>query len=217
MKKIFTVLAFAFAVGAVQTSAVEAQTIGFKVGPTWSKLDIDPMDEDETTDLLSSLGGGGFVRFGFAGLALQAEVLALTKGTKFEDPSSGADDTELKLDYIEVPITAMFSLGNGPYAFAGPTFSFESDCEVSGTVNSVDFEAPCEDQGSDVVDRKKLDIGVTGGLGFQFPVGPGSLLIEGRYTHGLTNLNDGSSSDNTKIRNRSFAAMAGYAISIGSR
>lgn len=216
MKKIFTVLAFAFAVGAIQTSVVEAQTIGFKVGPTWSKLDVDPMDEDETNDILSSLGGGGFVRFGFAGLTLQAEVLALTKGTKAEDGSTG-DDVELHLDYIEVPITAMFSLGNGPYVFAGPAFAFETGCDVKGSFSNVEFEAPCDDQESDVIDRKKLDIGLTGGLGFQFPVGPGSLLIEGRYTHGLTNLNDGSSSDNTKVRNRSFAAMAGYAISIGSR
>lgn len=212
MRKIFTVLAFAFAVGAFQATVVEAQTIGFKVGPTWSKIDIDPQDEDETTDLLSSLGGGGFIRFGFAGLALQAEVLALTKGTKSENQGS-SPDIERHLNYIEVPITAMFALGNGPYVFAGPAFAFETGCDVKGIGGNADASIDCDEV--DAFDRKKLDIGLTGGLGLQFPVGPGALLVEGRYTHGLTNLNDGNSSDDVKIRNRSFAAMAGYAIPIG--
>jgi len=53
-----------------------AQTIGFKIGPTFSKADVD--DEEGGAETLGSFGGGGFVRFGFAGFTLQAEVLALT-------------------------------------------------------------------------------------------------------------------------------------------
>ena len=215
MKRIATVFACALVVGGFQAHKAEAQTIGFKLGQSWSKLDVDPQDQDETLDQLSAFGGGGFIRFGFAGLALQAEVLALTKGTKEED-SSGAGDAELKLEYIEVPITAMFSLGNGPYVFAGPAFAFETGCELESADETV--EVPCEnDADPDAINRKKLDIGVTGGVGFQFPAGPGSILVEGRYTHGLTNLNDSSTSDTQKIRNRSFAAFAGYAIPIGRR
>jgi hypothetical protein len=215
MKRIATVFACALVVGGFQAHKAEAQTIGFKLGQSWSKLDVDPQDQDETLDQLSAFGGGGFIRFGFAGLALQAEVLALTKGTKEED-EAGAGDAELKLEYIEVPITAMFSLGNGPYVFAGPTFAFETGCELESSDETV--EVPCEnDTDPDAINRKKLDIGVTGGVGFQFPAGPGSILVEGRYTHGLTNLNDSATSDTQKIRNRSFAAFAGYAIPIGGR
>jgi hypothetical protein len=200
MKRIVTVFACALVVGGFQAHRAEAQTIGFKLGSTWSKQDVDPQDEDETTDLLSAFGGGGFVRFGFAGLALQTEVLAVTKGTKSED-LAGAD-IEMKLDYIEVPVTALFAVGNGPYVFVGPSFAWDI---------TDDDEAP------GLPARKKFDVGVTGGLGVQFPAGPGALLVEGRYTHGFTNLNDTATRDDVKVRNRSFAAFAGYAISIGSR
>jgi hypothetical protein len=214
MKRIATVFACALAIGAFQAHNAEAQTIGFKLGQSWSKLDVDPQDQDETLDMISAFGGGGFIRFGFAGLAMQAEVLALTKGTKEEDEGA-AGDAELKLEYIEVPVTVMFGIGNGPYVFAGPSFAFETGCEQEDSSGTI--EVPCEtDADPDAINRKKFDVGVTGGIGFQFPAGPGSILIEGRYTHGLTNLNDSATSDAQKIRNRSFAAYAGYAIPLGS-
>jgi hypothetical protein len=199
MKRIVTVFACALVVGGFQAHKADAQTIGFKLGSTFSKQDIDPQDEDETNDFLSAFGGGGFIRFGFAGLALQTEVLAVTKGTKLE---TALGDVESKYDYIEVPVTAMFAVGNGPYVFVGPSFA---------------WDITDHDEAPGLPELKKFDVGVTGGLGLQFPVGPGSLLVEGRYTHGLTNLNDTATSDDLKIRNRSFGAFAGYAISIGGR
>jgi hypothetical protein len=58
-----------------------------------------------------------------------------------------------------------------------------------------------------------MDIGLTGALGLEFRAGPGNMLLEGRYTHGLTNISD---DDNFEVKNRSFGLMAGYAISLGS-
>src|SRR5688572_18820126 len=81
-----------------------AQTIGFKIGPTFSKMDAE--DSEGSVETLTNFGGGGFVRFGFAGLALQLEVLALTKGAEqsFTDEFLGDVTTELKLNYIEIPL-----------------------------------------------------------------------------------------------------------------
>ena len=73
-----------------------AQTIGFKIGPTFANIDVED-DQGSTQSNLTSFGGGGFVRFGMAGLALQAELLAVTKGTKYDD-LIGDDDLDLKID-----------------------------------------------------------------------------------------------------------------------
>jgi hypothetical protein len=211
MKRWLTIVACGLAL-VTATATAHAQTIGFKLGPTWSKMHVDPDDGSENS-MLSSLGGGGFVRFGFAGLSLQLEALALTKGSKVEDPNTD-DDGKLKLNYVEVPVTAMFSLGSGPYAFIGPAVAFETSCELSAEFGGAEVTVDCDDPGADTLDRKKIDFGVTGGVGLQFAMGPGHILVEGRYTHGLSNIND---SGTEKLRNRSFAAFAGYAIPLKVR
>ena len=192
-----------------------AQTIGFKLGMTSSKFDVDPDEGDQ--ERLNQFGGGGFIRFGFAGLALQLEALAVTKGTKVNLSDLGEDfDGEIKLDYIEVPLTAMFTFGNGPYIFAGPAIAFETGCSVEAEVDGGDeVSVDCDEDDADFFQRKSTDFGVTVGAGLQFAAGPGAILIEGRHTWGLTNINDDGTED--KVRNRAFAVFAGYAIPIGNR
>ena len=194
-----------------------AQTIGFKIGPTFSKLDAD--ESEGAVETLTSLGGGGFVRFGFAGLALQLELLALTKGAEqtFTDPDLGDVTVELKLNYIEIPLTAMFAFGSGPYVFAGPSVAFEIGCNVDIDIGDGDsFSGDCDDDDADVaVARKSTDFSLVGGAGFEFPAGPGRILIEGRYIYGLTNIND-DPDVTSDAKHRTWFVGAGYSIPIGS-
>ncbi|MBA2305685.1 MAG: outer membrane beta-barrel protein, partial [Acidobacteria bacterium] len=101
-------------------SPASAQTIGFKVGQTFSKFDTD--GNNSAQDYLAKFGGGGFLRFGLAGIGMQAELLALTKGSK-TDGATGVE-TSTRLDYIEVPVLARFGLGMAPmispYVMVGP-------------------------------------------------------------------------------------------------
>jgi hypothetical protein len=195
--------------GGAQARA-QGPTIGFKVGPTWSKLNFE--GNNDGNDWLTSFGGGGFIRFGFSGFSLQPEILAVTKGSAV-DPDVA--DARLKLDYIEVPIELFFSLGAGsvaPYVLVGPAFAFEIKCSVDAEFLGNDGSFECD---NDASDRKTFDIGAVGGLGLNFRAGPGSVLVEGRYTHGLMNLNDANDSNST-VRNRSIALFAGYSIALGS-
>lgn len=208
MRKLMAACAVAAALTCVTAPNAHAQTIGFKVGPTFAKFSLDP--KDDTNKTLTSFGGGGFVRFGAGPLSLQAEALAVTKGSKITDTSGEA---KLKVTYIEIPLTAMFKLGNGPYLFAGPAVGFEASCKVSVESGGISGSADC-DSGTDSFPRKKTDFSLTGGAGLQFPVGPGHVLVEGRYTHGLVNMND-DPNDDTKVRNTYFGVFAGYAINIG--
>lgn len=192
---------------ALSAAPAAAQTIGFKIGPTFSKLDFEG-DLDDDLDNLTSFGGGGFIRFGMGGLRLQAEVLAVSKGISAEDLINEGEDSDFSLTYVEIPVTAMFSLGNA-YLFAGPAVSFEVSCDVD--VGALSGECD-ENDGS----RKETDFSLTGGLGIEFPAGPGNILLEGRYSHGLTDLNDSDDpAEQGSIKTRYFAIFAGYAIPIG--
>jgi hypothetical protein len=108
-------------------------------------------------------------------------------------------------------------LGNGPYVFGGGSVAFETGCEFESDVGGVEVSLDCDDDDpeADSFQRKETDFGVLVGAGFQFPLGPGAGLLEGRHTWGLTNLIDDDSDDS--IKNRSFAFFAGYAIPIGRR
>ena len=205
----FTAFAACALFGASQASA---QTIGFKIGASFANVSGDDVDED--TETLTSLMGGGFIRFGMGPIGIQPEVLFVTRGWKVEDDAEDVTG-KFKADYIEVPILAVLplSLGAGiaPYVFAGPSFAFNIGCTLSGESEGVSVDADCEDFGFDL---KSTDIGATLGGGLEFPMGPGALLVEGRYNFGLSNIADFEDAD---VKTRTAAILAGYSIPLGPR
>lgn len=212
LMRLVLVVAVLIGVGVVPAAS---QTIGFKIGPTFSKMSVeDDPSAPANPETLTSFGGGAFLRFGFAGLSLQAEVLALTKGAS-EDFSDfgGSGEAKLKINYIEIPVTAMFSLGAGPYLFAGPAAAIEISCKGEIADDSGSIEADCDDQD---FPRKKTDFSLVGGAGFEIPLGPGRLLLEGRYIYGLVNINDDPANPG-EAKHRTWAAFAGFAVPIGFR
>ena len=198
---------------AQQQSAAAQVVLGAKLGATFSNVDQDPDAFD--TNSLTSFGGGGFIRFRIGGLGLQTELLALTKGTTLEDPIPD-DNLKLKMDYIEVPLLLRFGLGSGTdfmlYLMAGPSVGFEIGCELEE--DDSDISEDCDEAGVGLFERAKTDFGLTGVWGFGLPMGPGNVLLEGRYTLGLTDLNK---EGDAKHRNRSFGIFAGYEVPLGSR
>lgn len=209
------ILAVVIGATASTPASADAQVIGFKLGPSFSSLQVQDSDSDENR--LTSFGGGGFLRFGFGPLSIQPEIMALTKGADIDGP--GDDDLQLQLQYIEVPLLARFAFGTGaftPYLLAGPAFNFEIGCEVELDVANTESSADCDD--TDTFPRKSTDIGLTGALGFEFRMGPGSMLVEGRYAHGLTDIADEDDGlGGLNVKNRSFAAFAGFSVPLGRR
>lgn len=185
--------------------AADAQTLGFKLGASFANFDVD--EPDAGTSGITGFAGGGFLRFGSGMLGLQGELLSVTKGTDFDDPT-GDDDIDFRIEYIEIPILLHASLMPGsrfsPYLFAGPTIALEVSCDVEFDSTKAD----CDD--ADTFNRKSTDFGIAGGGGITIPMGPGSILIEARYTYGLTDIHDNETGPS--IKNRAAYLMAGYSI-----
>lgn len=221
MRSILRPLFAAAVLAAMITPALHAQNpiIGFKLGPSFSTMTSDP---DEGQKSITKFTGGGFVRFDMGGIALQPELMYVTKGARFEETEGGQTaELELRLDYIEIPVLLVLPFAAGgsvsPHVYAGPAFAFEVGCTVALTAGSVNASVDCDGDDEDWAgNRRKFDVGAMVGGGLSIPMGPGSLLLEGRYNFGLLNFND-DSNDDTTVRHRSGAVLAGYSIPIGRR
>jgi hypothetical protein len=158
---------------------------GFKLGPSLSSLETNQFGPVPRS--LTTVTGGAFLRLGYGAYALQPELLATTRGARFR----GQGVTLLSLDYLELPVLLVaqlpFDFRSRPYVIAGPAFAFETGCTVEITSPAGTSEHDCD--GPDFSEsRRTADIGAVVGAGLQLPLGPGAVLVEGRYTHGLMNL-----------------------------
>jgi opacity protein-like surface antigen len=192
---------FAVAALLAADTPASAQVLGVKLGASFANLDAEGAD----TDRITGFAGGGFLRFGSGRLGLQLELLSVTKGADFV--STADDDAELRIEYVELPLLVHVPLTMGqpfsPYVFAGPTISLQSGC----TVEAGNLSFDCDDDSAGI-NTNSTDFGVAAGAGFAFAMGPGSVLVEGRYTWGLSDINKGD----TSVRNRAAYLMAGYMI-----
>jgi outer membrane protein with beta-barrel domain len=202
-------LTLAALVLAAKSDQAAAQfTLGARVAFTSSDVSSDPAPISDVTRH-NSFGGGAFLRLGNGPLSLQPEVLMMTKGVEELDTGDGPGD--LSIDYVEVPIFLRYRAFGGPYSpylLVGPSLGYDLKCEVTNSETGPDG-ADCDDTG---VERAKLDIGAAAAVGLEFKFGFAALLLEGRYTHGFTDIAD---PDPETVKNRSFAGFVGFAVPLG--
>jgi hypothetical protein len=142
---------------------------------------------------------GGFLTAGLAPLiAIQPEVLFSMQGSKLHvGPFGISTDATAKLDYVQVPV--LLRIGNSGkdtasvYGLVGPTFGLLMRAHQDGV---------------DIKDQlKNTDVGVAVGVG----VSLSRLFAEGRYTHGLTDLNKVEKPSGAN-RNRVISIFVGLAF-----
>lgn len=114
------------------------------------------------------------------GFAIQPELNYSTKGNKVTTTYSVIDqETKFNLAYIDMPVLAVFKLGNAVEIQAGPYWAYllSANIDTDG------------DLGDDFVnlDRKNFDnwdYGLAGGIGFNF----GNIQLGARYNYGLNKI-----------------------------
>jgi hypothetical protein len=140
---------------------------------------------------------GGFVTVPLLPwVSVQAEGLWTQKGAKLN--FSGVDSSII-LDYAEIPVLARVRFAHRYYGAAGPAMAFalraKTRTSFAGTAQEMDI----------LDEVKRFDFGVAMGGGVEF----GSLVIDGRYTLGLTDI-DKDKSDTTQTKNRAISLTAGF-------
>lgn len=117
------------------------------------------------------------------GFAIQPEILYNTKGTKATyDVGIAEGDVNFNLNYIDIPVLAVFKLGESANIHIGPYVGFLLN-------SNIDADAVGEFDGEDSF--KTLDFGLAGGFALDFE----TLSVGTRYNLGLTKINEGITSD----------------------
>ena len=205
MKKVLTFLL------AIALSCSAFSQIGIKTGVLNSTIGGEEVD---SWDCLTSITVGAFYELELGnGFGLRPEVNYARKGADYEDVF---EDSEMEysyrgtvsLDYLTVPVMALYEVIPGLTIEAGPEIGF---LLAATDEYESDFESG-EDDVKDLV--KGTDVGVNFGLGYTFGFG---LDINARYSLGLTDWVDSEefAGMGAEWKNRALIFTVGYIFDIG--
>jgi len=188
-------------------SAAQSVGGGIKVGLSLGDLPEvgDVIDvQDFETSLRTGFAVGGFLTWQFeGGFAIQPEVIYTQKGVEvtFVEDSMSVDG-EVETDFVDVPVLARFTFGQGStrgYVFAGPSFDFKVNAVAKASVMGVSEEEDLDEE----VEGFEFALVFGGGLEF------GPVLLEARWSEGLTNLAKDAESDTADVKSRTFLILGG--------
>ena len=204
MKKVFFIAVLAvFGVTATQAQEVR---LGAKGGVNFSSFSGDGFDAFDDPEGRTSFHIGAFAEIPLSErFSIQPEVLYSGQGFDLIS-REGADDTEVQLDYINVPVMAKVYIVEGLYAEAGPQIGFNVKSEIDSDPDDVDSGDVTIDE--DVINDVEFSVGV--GAGYQFNNG---LFLNARYNFGLTDVfNNEDLLIDSDAKNSVFAVSAGYSF-----
>jgi hypothetical protein len=195
---------FAIACVAVLCTApvlAQGPGLGVKAGVNLATERFAVEDGGPRLDWRTAGVGGVFLTLRLASwLELQPEALYAMKGARLD--VDGAKSS-VWLDYIEVPVLARVTRrGAGPlhyFVAAGPSVAFRVRARSRTEFGDVTEELDISD------DLEHLDVGVAAGGGVE----RGRIVIEGRYTLGLTDV-DSDKSDAVKVTSRTVSFTVGF-------
>lgn len=152
-------------------------------------------------------------------LSVQTELLYARGGKNWEGTLNGSDiSMDIFADYIQMPWLVKITIPVilRPRIYFGPNVSLMFRSRIDGAPEEVidSLLGETADIGG-VFERytNVIDIGLTTGLDFDIPFGPGNLVFDFRFNLGALNVFNFSNGSN--VRNYNFILMAGYSIDFG--
>jgi hypothetical protein len=203
------VMGLVLSLGVSSASAQTGASFGVKAGVNFANMDFSGDDAGVSFDQRMGLVAGAFVLVPMTEtFGVQIEGLYSQKGSKVDSEDFGGE-VRFEFDWFDVPVLARYTIPSSTstsfHLFAGPSFSFKL-----GAKSVFEFDGE-EEEEEDVDDQfKGFDFGLVIGAGVDF----GKFTIDGRYTHGLTDLNDFDEilddDEIVEVKNRVFSIMAGF-------
>ncbi|MBX2916719.1 MAG: PorT family protein [Cyclobacteriaceae bacterium] len=198
MKKIFLLML----VGSFSYSLCQAQAqfaIGVKGGPNFAKIDVNSSVGDNYKNR-TGFHGGAFALIKLTKIGIQPELLFSQQGSTVKFNSQ---DLKSNFTYVNVPVMLKLYTVAGINLQVGPQFGFLTTAESEYN--------PIDDEPQSLADvknaYKKSDVSAALGVGWDLPFG---LTIDARYNLGLSKINDGANSNESK--NQVIQVSLGYKL-----
>lgn len=161
-----------------RTASANGPRAGIKGGLNVSNFITDePTDRHTLVGFHAGVFGQLFVNEGFA---IQPEINYSTKGNEITSDFGVIDhETKFNLHYIDVPVLAVFKLGDVVEIHAGPYWAYlvGANIDTDGDLGD-DFTELNRDS------FENWDYGLVGGIGFNF----NNVQLGARYNYGLNNI-----------------------------
>ncbi|MFH1145093.1 MAG: porin family protein [Candidatus Eisenbacteria bacterium] len=178
---------------------VMAQTkpiqLGVKAGVNLAELVYDPELEGFELERRMGIAGGALLGFTLSpGMSLDTDFLYIEKGAKW-DATFDDETVEYEAVYSYVVINPMLrfavqSQGLRPYFMAGAEIGFLFDAKYKIDGKEVEEDEEDEDAVTLKDMTKDTDFGVNFGAGVEIPSGSTSIFFEGRYSLGLSDIQE---------------------------
>ncbi len=167
----------------------QAQAQGPRVGVKGG-LNISNLYQDDNFDDENARYGfhlGLFAQLGASDVfAIQPELLYSTRGNKFENDDLFDQEVSFNMNYLDLPVVAVFKLGEAIEIHAGAYVGYLLNANISSDGDLGEYE---DDLDKD--NFKDFDYGLVGGVGFNF----GAAQAGVRYNLGLAQIAESDGAD----------------------
>lgn len=192
----------------VPASAQEARfKVGFRLGvnsSTFGGVDISEAGPGVKLSRVTGFHGGVFFTMGGPQFSVQPEILFTQYGVRV---AAGSDYEQYKYNLVEVPVLFKASFGQPSLRFfvnAGPVLTY-----TMGGTYSVSIGGQSDSQKIPMTNDGRLAFGASGGAGLALKAGPGSVLVEARYSYLFSN------KSGVTLHPQNLMLSAGYQIPLG--
>jgi hypothetical protein len=199
------VAALAFVSGVAQaqmTDGMRTVSFGIMAGANFAKVGGE---DAEGVSNRTGLVGGVFVDMPVANaVSIRPELLYSMQGAKVDDIDGKGTDGKVNLNYIALPVLVRVTVPTAsqtrPFFALGPSFAFQTKCELEAGGESIS----CDDAGGG---QKSFDVGAKAEAGVDFGMNGRVFTVGAGYTHGFSKLFE---DDNVKSRVISIFAALGF-------
>lgn len=211
MKKLKITLLLALGLLAISPAFAQEQNVtrvGVKGGVNFSNFTVG--DDVADNNIKAGLNLGLFFKMPVSdAVAIQPEILYSSKGSKLEYDNflNGEGEYRFNFNYLELPIMAVFSLGDHFNIHAGPYLAYLT------SVNIKDMKEDGSIQGVSDLNEKnfnRFDYGLAAGIGADF----NGFNAGVRYNYGLNEVGD-SGSLSGQLLNNSRNSVATVFVGFG--
>ncbi|MBI9071662.1 MAG: PorT family protein [Melioribacteraceae bacterium] len=210
MKKVFVVgMLLLITLNLSPLYAQNNVTFGFNGGVNLANVSGDDVDD---ADSKYGFSAGAFLNVKLSRVfSLRPEIYYASKGFSLEENEYYADadysydlsaESEISLNYLEVPILGVISINKNMNLFAGPYVDYflsgDAEVETKGTVRYCSW-GKCTTESINESETEDIDSDNMSSPGFGLIVGGefvmGQFKIGARYSLGLSNISDNDESD----------------------